>query len=222
MCYPRESHNKGLQKETPPTQNNATGTKRKRTAAQKKPAIAKTRTLAPPKYPVTVPENTLPAQNDPSITVRQPQIPRTGLDNSPVKDLATELRLIVIQLELQNLQKVTIVPKSLLQGDVDAPAADPGGPSLVFATKSALSKTCQTLHTEYAGELESQVTQCKVPNLALHVRDFDFTPFTYELFSTFKDSRREFFNARAKAITIHLTLTPSFFARGEGERGRIV
>jgi hypothetical protein len=151
----------------------------------------------------------------------QPQIPRHGLDNSPLGALATELRRSIVELQLQNLRKVAIVPKSMLQGD-DDDALDPNEPSLVFATKAALSKTCHALHTEYAEELESQVLKCNVPNLALHVCDFDFTPLTRELFSKFKDSHRAFFNARAGAITIHLRLTPSFFERVDGENGRVV
>jgi len=227
MRYPRSAHNKPLEKEKPSAQNKPTGTKRKRTAAQDNPASARKKTLAAPKRTPSAQkdtdsaqENTPSAQINPPVTAMQPQIPRHGLDNSPLGALATELRRSIVELQLQNLRKVAIVPKSMLQGD-DDDALDPNEPSLVFATKAALSKTCHALHTEYAEELESQVLKCNVPNLALHVCDFDFTPLTRELFSKFKDSHRAFF-ARAGAITIHLRLTPSFFDRVDGENGRVV
>lgn len=60
--------------------------------------------------------------------------------------------------------------------------------------------------------------KCEVPSLHLHVRNFDFAPFINELFPKFEDSHRAYFNARPGAITIHLTLTPSFFSRGVGEQ----
>lgn len=227
-CH-RDAHDKSAKKDNISAPNNSTGAKRKRSATQKNPAGAKKRALAAPKHTLSAEENTLSAQenavpaiNDPPVTARQPPAPRNGLDNSPINALPAELRLSIIQFKLQGLRKVAIVSKSMVQSDDAVPAAKTSEPSLVFVTESALSKTCHALHTQYADELASQVAKCKVPSLALHVRDFDFTPFTRELFSTFKDSHRAFFNAREGAITIYLTLTPSFFARGYGECGRMV
>lgn len=228
MRYHRDAHNKSVPSGTPSAQQNPTGTKRKRTAAQNSPAGAKKRTLAAPKHTpsaltaqkntLTAQENTFPVQRDPPVIAQQPlQVSRPGLDNSPIHDLSVEMRLYIIQFRLPRLRKVAIVAKSLLQTRVA-----PSKPSLVFATKSALSKTCHDLHTLYARELESQVLSCKVPSLALHVRNFDFAPFTSELFPKFKASHRAYFNARPGAITIHLTLTPSFFSRGAGEKGRML
>lgn len=169
----------------------------------------------------SVQKKTPPAQNYPPVTAQQPPQDRDGLENSPLGNLAAELRLAIIQYRIQNLQKVGIVAKATLQ-DEDSPvsAASPGESSLVFASRSALSKTCYELHTQYANQLQFQLMNCKIPSLALQVVDFDFSPFTRDLFPNFKDSHREYFNARPGAITIHLTLTPSFFARHEGERGR--
>jgi hypothetical protein len=221
MRYHRDAHNKSVQKEISPAQNKPTGTKRKRTAAQNNPAGATQRTLAAPKHSVSAPNNTpsalektVSAQDDSSVTAEQPPTNRNGLENSPIDSLPVELRLAIIQFRMQNLRKVTIVAKSLLQKKVNPSSK----PALVFATKSALSKTCYDLHVQHATELESRFMKCEVPSMHLHVRNFDFEPFTSELFAKFEDSHRAYFDARPGAITIHLTLTPSFFSRGVGEK----
>lgn len=98
--------------------------------------------------------------------------------------------------------------------------ANPNEPSLVYTTKNLLSKTCYDMHTACGEELRSQVMSYKIPTLVLHVHDFDFTPFTRELFDKFEDTHREYFNELAGAIRIHLTITESFFTRAPGEAGR--
>jgi len=229
MRYHRDAHNKSVQKENPLAQNNPTGTKRKRTAAQNNPASAKKRPLASPEHTISAledtdsdQENTLTVQNNPPVAAAQPQNDRNGLENSPIKTLPAELRLAIIQLQLQNPRKVAIVAKSTIDDEDDVVlAATSSESSLVFATRAALSKTCHDLHVRYADELESQVMSCKIPNLDLHVRDFDFAPFIRDLFRNFKDSHRAFFNAGPGVVTIHLTLTPSFFAREGGEIGKM-
>ena len=121
-----------------------------------------------------------------------------------------------MQLQIQRLRKVSIVPKALI-----TPSATSAEHSLVYTTSSALAKTCYDLHTRYANELRSQVLSRKIPSLKLHVLDFNFAPFTHELFPAFAASHREYFNARPGAITIHLRLTESFFTRAEGEAGKL-
>jgi hypothetical protein len=146
---------------------------------------------------------------------------RNGFSDSLINTLPPELRIMVMQLLMQRLRKVAIVPKVMAQRDIYSPIASSDGPSLVFTTKCPLARTCYQLHTEYVSELRTQIFASKVPTLILHVLNFDFSPIIRELLYRFNDENREYFNARAGAISIRLKLTDSFFDRVAGENGRM-
>lgn len=167
-------------------------------------------------------QQTLSAQDNPPVTTtaKGPPKARDGLANSRINSLSQELRLAIIQLQLQDLRKVAIVPKSIIQRGIAIPTASSDEPSLVYTTESPLSKTCHDLHTAYSNELKSQVLSCKIPTLILHVHNFDFSPLINELFPSFEDVHREYFNARAGTVRIRLTITGSFFPLELGEAMR--
>jgi hypothetical protein len=163
-------------------------------------------------------QQAISTQDDPPVTSEEPPKDRNGLANSSIDKLSPEMRLAVIKFLMQPPRRVAIVSKAVFQ---QAKAtAYPNEPSLVYTTKTPLSKTCYDMHTACAEELRSQVMSYKIPTLVLHVHDFDFTPFTNELFSKFEDTHREYFNELAGAVRIHLTITESFLAREPGEAGR--
>jgi hypothetical protein len=161
------------------------------------------------------------AQDDPPVTAEETQVDRKGLTDSPLNLLPAELRLEIMKLYIQRLRRIAIIPKALTEDHDVTPTTTSTEPSLVFTSGYPLLQTCHQLHAEYTDELRARALGCKIPKLVLHVRDFDFSPFTRELFPCFEDSHRKYFNARAGAITIHLTITEAFFTRAEGEEGLI-
>ena len=231
MRYPRRAHNTGAQQKTSSAPKKPTGIKKKTLSTAKKPSSAAEKTLSAQMHtsvsqndPIGTQDDTLPAamaQEDTPVAAGKPQVDRNGLADSILTKLPPELRLSIMKLHMQRLRKIAIIPKALTQDANVTPTATSIEPSLVFTSGNPLLKTCYHLHTEYTNELRSRVLSCKIPTLVLHVRDFDFSPLTREIFPSFEDSHREYFNARAGAITVRLTITKSFFTRAEGEEGFI-
>jgi hypothetical protein len=119
------------------------------------------------------------------------------------------------------IQNLEIVPKAMTQKDHDSSTASPDGPSLVFRARcQPLARTCYHLHNDYAVAPKTMITTLEVPTLTVHVLNFDFSPFVQELFSRFEAAHRKHFNDRAGAITIRLTITPSFLEAAEGSDAR--
>lgn len=207
MRYPRKAHNTGTQKKTSPVPNKPAGiTKNAPSASQKASSAAKNTPAAT-------------AQEDLPVSAEVAPKERRGLADSHLKKLPRELRLSIIKRDMPRLVRIAVIPKSLTQQANATPTAASNEPSLVFTTRNPIIKTCHQLYTEYTSELRSSVLRCEIPILVLHVRNFDFSPLIRELFSSFEDGHREYFNDRAGAIRIRLTITKVFFARAPREIG---
>jgi hypothetical protein len=135
---------------------------------------------------------------------------RNGLQNSPLGNFPPELFLWVNQLLMENAQKVVVVPRVMTRKHSLDPLEDPNEPMLVFATKSPLAATSTHMHNEYVAGLQREILSLRFPRLELHVLDFDFSPIVCELLSHFDATQQDFFNTRARSITIHLTITSRF------------
>ena len=209
MRYPRKAHNTGAQKKTSPVPNKPAGIKKDAPSAPQKASSAAKNT----------PAGT--AQEDLPVSVEVAPKERRGLADSHLKKLPRELRLFIIKRDMPRLVRIAVIPKSLTQQANATPIAASNEPSLVFTTRNSFIKTCHQLYTEYTSELRSSILRREIPTLILHVHNFDFSPLTRELFSSFEDRHREYFNDRAGAIRIRLTITKSFFTRPWGEVGLI-
>ena len=210
MCYPRRAHPPRLQDEDPSSSDDTPATIEDSTTRFLRHAHT------------SLSQNEDPSTNgDTAATTEEITIERNGLADSPFGTLPQEMRLMAIQPLVQNVRKIAVVPKAMAQKDSDDPISSSSGPSLFFATKSPLLSTCYHLNTDYTSALKTQINKLKVPTLILYVLDFDFSPITRELLSTFKDEQRKYYNSRAGAINIRLKITDSFFARAKGERERL-
>lgn len=230
MRYPRNAHNTGAQKKTSPIPDKPTGIKKKTLSAQNKPSSAAKKTPSAAKDTLVAQNNSAGTQNDTLAATAQDDQPvsaeevpkeRNGLADSPLNQFPPELRLSIIKRHMPRLRRIAIIPKSLTQQADATPTTASNEPSLVFTTRNPFLKTCYQLHTEYTSELRSSILRREIPTLILHVHNFDFSPLTRELFSSFEDRHREYFNDRAGAIRIRLTITKSFFTRPWGEVGLI-
>lgn len=216
MRFPRKAHNTGAQKKTSPVPNKPAGIKKNGPSAPKKKALA-----AAKHTPAGTQNNILTATTQEDLTVSAGVAPKehNGLADSLLKIFPRELRLSIIKRHMPRLRRIAVIPKSLTQQANATPTAASNEPSLVFTTRNPFIKTCHELHTEYTGELRSSVLRREIPTLILHVHNFDFSHLIRELFSSFEDGHREYFNDRAGAIRICLNITKAFFARAPGEVG---
>ncbi|GAB7327199.1 hypothetical protein MBLNU13_g11103t1 [Cladosporium sp. NU13] len=228
MRYPRNAHNTGAQMATSPVPKKPTGIEKenplgpkKASSAAKKPSSAAKSTPATQNNPISTQNSTLTgtAQDDPLVSAEVVPKERNGLADSLLKKFPSELRLSIIKRHMPRLRGIAVIPKSLTQQANATPIAASNEPSLVFTTTNPFIKTCHQLHTEYTSELRSSVLRREIPTLILHVHNFDFSPLIRELFPSFEDGHREYFNNRAGAIRIRLTITKSFFDRAPKEVG---
>ncbi|KAM0710940.1 hypothetical protein Q7P35_001678 [Cladosporium inversicolor] len=135
---------------------------------------------------------------------------RHGLDTCPLGRLATELRQDILHRATSSITKVIIVPRALTRETPITPALRHDEPELVLITTAPISKTCTQLSEDYTTALKSQLRNCHASTIVLHVLDFDFTPFTREVFGQFSDEQRAFYNQRPRTIRIEMTITDAF------------
>lgn len=131
---------------------------------------------------------------------------------SLAEKIPQDLRAVIIDFYVPNIPLAVLVPTALanLTEDGDVEALEDAKETLICTTTDPLSRTCKDLHSEYATNLWAKVLYCKVPQLVVHVLDFDFSLAISELFSQFDDTSRSYFNSLRRVIHIGLTITRNF------------
>lgn len=166
-----------------------------------------------------------PKNTSHNTTIETTTSKQNGLLHSPLGNVPPEMRLAIMQLSLQSVQKIAIAPKGMTtpkdHNNLPAKTSNESSSSssLVFTTRHPLANSCRQLRAEYTNELKSRVFARKIPTLHLHVIDFDFSLVVRELLSHFTAAHREYFNARAHSIRIYLTITDAFTRVSDDEGG---
>lgn len=178
------------------------------------PTLASDKITSSPESPtVSKNKNEVDSSHDSTqnnATTEAITLKRNGLSASPLGQIPVETRLAIMQLSTQPIEKITIVPRAMTRDDYDAPVVGSEAPSLVFTSKNLFAKACRQVYEEHADALKTQLFSLRIPTLHLHVLNFDFSLVTLEILSNFTAVHRQFFNARAHSICIHLTITDAF------------
>lgn len=140
--------------------------------------------------------------------------PQHATAGRSLMDMPENVRYMIIELHQANDQLVELLPTAMTKMTTDGYIAPLNTPeeTLLCITKDPLTRVCKTIHLEYARSLWAKVANCKIPELLVHVLNFDFSFAISELFTKLSDTARLHYSGPNCQINICMTFTRGFAA----------